>query len=205
MATGLTQAHPFADPANNAQAVEDAPWLGFYDTGDAYGYGVFDVDPGDGPGQTSITFQWFSVSTTDPAPDVPLEKFVFARMAGRIAAGVPKIDGTASVGRTVTADPGQWSPASVSLSYQWLRSGTAIDAALADSYTITAADLGQQLQVRVTGTLRGTPRRRRHLRVWWWPAGCSAVRRDGQRPLRGGRWHLSQPDAAPPWTPAGPR
>jgi hypothetical protein len=41
---------------------------------------VFDVDPGDGPGQTSITFQWFSVSTTVPAPTAPLEKFVFARL-----------------------------------------------------------------------------------------------------------------------------
>ncbi|HEX3615204.1 MAG TPA: fibronectin type III domain-containing protein [Solirubrobacteraceae bacterium] len=153
--TGLTQAHPFADPANNAQAVEDAPWLGFYDTANAYGYGVFDVDPGDGPGQTTITFQWFSVSTTDPAPAAPLEKFVFARMDGRIAAGVPAIEGTVSVGRTVTADPGNWSPAAADLSYQWLRAGTPISGAQADSYTITAADLGQELQVQVSGALEG--------------------------------------------------
>jgi hypothetical protein len=154
--TGLKQAHPFADPANNAQAVEDAPWLGFYDTANAYGYGVFDVDPGDAPGQTSITFQWFSVSTTDPAPTPPaLEKFVFARMDGRISAGVPAIEGTVSVGRTVTADPGTWSPASVSLSYQWLRAGAPISGAQADTYTLTAADFGHDLQVQVTGTVEG--------------------------------------------------
>jgi hypothetical protein len=154
-ATGLTQAHPFADPANNAQAVEDAPWLGFYDTANAYGYGVFDVDPGDGPGQTSITFQWFSVSTTETAPTAPLEKFVFARMAGRMTAGVPEVDGTVSVGRTVTADAGNWSPPSANLSYQWLRSGAPISEATADTYTITAGDLGQELQVQITGTLQG--------------------------------------------------
>jgi hypothetical protein len=154
-ATGLTQAHPFADPANNAQAVEDAPWLGRYDTSDAYGYGVFDVDPGDGPGQTSITFQWFSVPTPTTAPITPYEKFVFARMAGHIGAGVPDIHGTVSVGRTVTADGGTWSPAAAELSYQWLLAGAPIGGATADSYTITAADLGQQLQVQVTGKLQG--------------------------------------------------
>jgi Purple acid Phosphatase, N-terminal domain/Calcineurin-like phosphoesterase len=153
--TGLTQAHPFADPANNAQAVEDAPWLAFYDTANAYGYGVFDVDPGDGPGQTSITFQWFSVSTTDPAPTAPLEKFVFARMAGQISAGVAQIEGAVRVGRTVTADPGSWSPASATLSYQWLRAGSPISGATSDTYTITADDLDQELQVQVTGTLEG--------------------------------------------------
>jgi hypothetical protein len=153
--TGLVQAHPFVDPVNNGEAVEDAPWLGFYDTADAYGYAVFDVDPGDGPGQTSITFQWFSVSSTVPAPTVPLEKFVFARLSGQMTAGVPSIDGTVNVGRTVGADPGQWGPSSVALSYQWLLAGAPISGATSDTYTITAADLGQELQVEVTGTLGG--------------------------------------------------
>jgi hypothetical protein len=159
-ATGLVQAHPFADFTSNGQAVEDAPWLGFYDTADAYGYAVFDVDPGDGPGQTSIAFQWFSMpsdvnGTTVPPPTSPLEKFVFARMSGQMEAGVPSIDGTVSVGRTVTADPGEWSPASVGLSYQWLLSGAAIDGATSKTYRIASADLGQELQVQVSGALEG--------------------------------------------------
>jgi Calcineurin-like phosphoesterase len=155
--TGLAQAHPFADPAagSNAQAVEDAPWLAFYDTANAYGYAVFDVDPGDGPGQTSITFQWFSVSSTETAPTVPLEKFVFARMSGQLTAGVASIDGMVSVGRTVTANPGEWSPSSPSLTYQWLLAGAPISGATSETYTITADDLGQELQVQVTGTLEG--------------------------------------------------
>jgi hypothetical protein len=155
-ATGLAQAHPFADPSNNAQALEDAPWLAFYDTENAYGYAVFDVDPGDGPGQTSITFQWFSMpSSGSPTPTVPLEKLVFARMSGELTPGVVAIDGTVAVGRTVTGDPGTWSPSSASFGYQWLLGGTAIGGATSATYTITAADLGQELRVQVTGAVEG--------------------------------------------------
>jgi hypothetical protein len=158
--TGVVQAHPFVDPVSNTQAVEDAPWLGFYDTADAYGYAVFDVDPGDGPGQTSITFQWFQMPEAGgPSPVVPptqpLEKFVFTRMSGQLVPGAPSIKGTVSVGRTVTAEPGDWSASSAALSYQWLLDATAIDGATARTYTIDPADQGKELQVRVTGELQG--------------------------------------------------
>jgi hypothetical protein len=158
--TGLVQAHPFVDPVNNVQAIEDAPWLGFYDTADAYGYAVFDVDPGDGPGQTSITFQWFQMpaevnGTTVLPPTTPLERFVFTRMSGRLAPGAPSIEGTVSVGRTVTADPGVWSASSAALGYQWLLDGTAIGGATSSTYKIDPADQGKELQVRVTGQLTG--------------------------------------------------
>ncbi|HEY4095450.1 MAG TPA: fibronectin type III domain-containing protein [Baekduia sp.] len=154
--TGLVEAHPFADPSNNAQAIEDAPWLAYYDTENAYGYAVFDVDPGDGPGQTSITFQWFSMPISgSPTPTVPLEKLVFARMSGQLSPGIPAVEGTVSVGRTVTADPGTWAPSSVAFAYQWLLAGTPIGDATSETYIITAADLGQELRVRVTGMLEG--------------------------------------------------
>ncbi|HEY6891204.1 MAG TPA: fibronectin type III domain-containing protein [Solirubrobacter sp.] len=154
---GLPQAHPFAAPAGNTQAVEDAAWLAYYDHDNAYGYAVFDVDPGDGPGQTSITLQWFSVTASAPAPTSPIEKLVFTRLAstGRISAGEPSIEGTASVGRTVSADPGTWSPASAELAYQWLRAGEPIEGETSGTYTIVAGDLDEELQVRVTGTLAG--------------------------------------------------
>jgi hypothetical protein len=158
--TGVVQAHPFVDPAHNVQAVEDAPWLGFYDVADAYGYAVFDVDPGDGPGRTSITFQWFQMpaevnGTTVLPPTTPLEKFVFTRMSGQMTAGAPAIEGTVSVGRTVVADPGEWSAAGVTLSYQWLADGAPIAGATSKAYTIAAADGGKELQVQVTGELQG--------------------------------------------------
>ena len=154
--TGFTQAHPFAQTGGNTQAIEDAPWLGFYDTANAYGYGVFDVDPGDRPGETSITFQWFSVPATgSPLPKTPVEKFTFTRRTQKIQAGEPKIVGRPIVGNAVTADPDRWSPKSAQLSYQWLRAGLPIAGATAAKYTLTADDLGQQLQVQVTGTIPG--------------------------------------------------
>lgn len=155
--TGFTQAHPFASSnGNNVQAIEDAPWLGFYDTVNAYGYAVFDVDPGDRPGETSITFQWFSVPPTgSPLPTTPVEKFTFTRRTQKIQAGKPKIVGRPRVGHKVTADPGKWSPKSAQLSYQWLRAGLPIARATSSKYTLTADDLGQQLQVQVTGTIPG--------------------------------------------------
>ena len=155
--TGFTQAHPFASSnGNNVQAIEDAPWLGFYDTANAYGYGVFDVDPGDRQGETSITFQWFSVPPTgSPLPTTPVEKLTFTRRTQKIQAGEPKIVGRPIVGHKVTADPGKWSPKSARLSYQWLREGLPIAGAISSKYTLTADDLGQQLQVQVTGTIPG--------------------------------------------------
>ena len=155
--TGFTQAHPFASSnGNNVQALEDAPWLGFYDTVNAYGYGVFDVDPGDRPGETSITFQWFSVPPTgSPLPTTPVEKFTFTRRTQKIQAGEPTIVGHPTVGHTVIADPGRWSPRSARLSYQWLRESLPIAGATSARYKLTADDLGQQLQVRVTGRIPG--------------------------------------------------
>jgi hypothetical protein len=154
--TELTQAYPFADQSSNVQAVEDAPWLGYYDTANAYGYAVFDVDPGDGPGQTSITFQWFSVpSNGTPMPTAPLEKFVFTRMSGELGTGDPAIDGAVRVGRTVAANPGTWAPASVTFSYQWMLAEARINGATSETYVIAPGDLGQDLQVQVTGTLQG--------------------------------------------------
>lgn len=42
------------------QAVEDAPWSAKRDPGDAYGIGVFDVEPGAGPwDRTSITMRYY--------------------------------------------------------------------------------------------------------------------------------------------------
>jgi hypothetical protein len=84
-----------------------------------------------------------------------VEKFTFTRRTQKIQAGEPCIVGRPTVGHTVTADPGSWSPRSARLSYQWLRAGLPITGATSWRYTLTAADLGQQLQVQVTGTIPG--------------------------------------------------
>ncbi|MGN6754020.1 MAG: hypothetical protein ACTHJJ_15865, partial [Intrasporangium sp.] len=66
-------------------------------------------------------------------------------------APIPTISGTVKAGYRLTAVPGTWGPAPVSLSYQWLRSGAAISGATTSTYLLTQADAGRQISVRVTG------------------------------------------------------
>ena len=81
-ATGFTR--------NAADSVEDARWSAAINAGDAYGYAIFDVDPGERPGQTTITFKYFAVPAvsgetsplhtgTTTLPTTPFETFVFGR------------------------------------------------------------------------------------------------------------------------------
>ncbi len=79
---------------NGADSVEDAPWSAAINPTDAYGYSIFDVDPGQRPGETTITFQYFAIPAvtneagsahdgTTTLPTQPTEKFVFGRQVGR--------------------------------------------------------------------------------------------------------------------------
>ncbi|MGD0245368.1 MAG: metallophosphoesterase family protein [Streptosporangiaceae bacterium] len=79
---------------NGADSVEDAPWSAAINPTDAYGYSIFDVDPGAHRGQTTITFQYFAIPAvtneagsahdgTTTLPTTPTEKFVFGRAVGR--------------------------------------------------------------------------------------------------------------------------
>jgi hypothetical protein len=72
-----------------------------------------------------------------------------------ITGSTPTISGTAQVGQTLTAVPGSWTPAAVGLSYQWLRNAAPITGATGGTYGLMPADLGQQIQVTVTGTASG--------------------------------------------------
>jgi hypothetical protein len=84
---------------SGADSIEDAPWSAAVNATDAYGYAIFDVDPGQRPGETTITFQFFaipavtgeSVRSTDARlhdgtttlPTKPYETCVFGRGLGR--------------------------------------------------------------------------------------------------------------------------
>lgn len=68
----------------------------------------------------------------------------------------PTISGTPRVGAAVTATPGTWDPADVTLAYQWLANGVAIDGATVATYTPTAAQDGTILSVRVTASRAGS-------------------------------------------------
>jgi alkaline phosphatase D len=75
---------------NNADAIEEAPWSAANNVGDAYGYAIFDVDPGQRRGETTITFSFFAIpavtddngtlpENTTTLPSAPYETFVFGR------------------------------------------------------------------------------------------------------------------------------
>lgn len=94
----------------------------------------FPVAPGDA--LTGFTF------TLAPPPPV-------------IVGATPTISGPATVGQTLTAATGAWTPASVGFTYQWLRNGIAIGGATVSQFTLTRADLGAVIAVAVTGMATG--------------------------------------------------
>ncbi|WP_323122386.1 purple acid phosphatase family protein [Burkholderia alba] len=87
-ATGLPQARVFTKPnrpapgsaANTfaragADAVEDAIWSARRDTGTGYGIAVFDYEPGERGGQTSITVNYYHAPGADQTPTANYELF----------------------------------------------------------------------------------------------------------------------------------
>ena len=72
------------------------------------------------------------------------------------ATGAPTINGTAQVGESLTASTSGISDAdglaNASFTYQWLADDAVIDGATTSSYTVTAADAGKTIKVRVSFT-----------------------------------------------------
>ena len=79
-----------------ADSVEDAPWSAQTCPGDPYGYAIFDVDPGERPGETTITLKFFAVPAvsnragplhdgTTTLPAEPYDTVVFGRGLARRA------------------------------------------------------------------------------------------------------------------------
>jgi hypothetical protein len=73
-----------------------------------------------------------------------------AGSARAVPVSQPTVTGQAVYGSTLTANPGQWTPAVVTFAYQWLRDGVPIGGAVASAYTAGLDDLGKTLAVQVT-------------------------------------------------------
>jgi hypothetical protein len=72
------------------------------------------------------------------------------------ATPVPTITGILNVGKVLTAATGTWTPTPTSFVYQWYRGNAPIGAATAAStYTLVAADIGQQIKVSATAVKSG--------------------------------------------------
>lgn len=85
---------------------------------------------------------------TSKAVTIPYERYA--------GVGTPKISGAAKVGATLKASVGTWAPAKDStFSYQWYRGSTPIDGAVEREYTLTKADLGAAISVKVTASHLG--------------------------------------------------
>lgn len=95
---------------------------------------------------------YFPVATGDALTGFTL---TLALPAVVIVGATPTISGTATVGQTLTAATGAWTPASVGFAYQWLRNGVPIGGATASTLTLTSADLGAVISVAVTGSATG--------------------------------------------------
>ena len=87
-----------------------------------------------------------------PATSDPTAKVLKAALT---ATPKPQITGSATLGGTLTAEPGTWGPAPVALSYQWKRGGETISNATSAKYTPVAADVTKTLTVVVTGAKDG--------------------------------------------------
>jgi hypothetical protein len=71
-----------------------------------------------------------------------------------LPAGSAAVTGSAQVGQRLNAAVTGWD-SSVSVTYQWLRSGTPIAGATGASYAVPVADLGAPISVRATGAKAG--------------------------------------------------
>ena len=119
---------------------------------------------------------------------------------GSLAGPAPRITGTTKVGYVLTAFAGAWSPAPVSLRYQWYRSGVAVAGAAGASYRLPSGAAGATYTVRVTGsktgynTLARTSAATARIAAAYVPpapaayyANCTAVRNAGKAPLYRGQ------------------
>ncbi|MFT4108090.1 hypothetical protein [Propionicimonas sp.] len=74
---------------------------------------------------------------------------------GTLAPATPTISGQVSAGRVLTAEPGRWKPSGVTFTYRWYRGSVPLTRATGRTYTLSDADVGVPITVRVTGSLPG--------------------------------------------------
>lgn len=89
-------------------------------------------------------------ATTGSAAGLPATSAPTDEVGPGVFSGVsaPTISGVRRWGRTLTASTGTWSPAPSSISYQWLRNGSAIAGATSRSLKLPVGDFGTRISIR---------------------------------------------------------
>ncbi|MGI9156833.1 MAG: CHAP domain-containing protein [Marmoricola sp.] len=71
--------------------------------------------------------------------------------AGRITVEKPfALTGANQIGKTLTVGPGSFTPTDATATYQWLRGSSTVPGATTPTHTLTSADLGSHMSVRIT-------------------------------------------------------
>ncbi|MET9539733.1 hypothetical protein ABZY16_19835 [Streptomyces sp. NPDC006553] len=81
--------------------------------------------------------------------------YTVARGLAPKATRAPSLTGTVKVGRTLSLNRGTWTPAPSSYAYQWYANGRAISGATRATFTLTKAQRGTRITVRVTAHRTG--------------------------------------------------
>lgn len=84
-------------------------------------------------------------STAAPSADVPRVTY----------AAAPKIEGVPEVGSTLTADPGEWSPSTATLRYQWLVEDRPVPGATSPTFVLDESTANRYVRLRVAGAHEG--------------------------------------------------
>lgn len=74
--------------------------------------------------------------------------------AGTLSAAKPAVSGTVAVGSKLAVKRGTWS-SGTTFSYRWYANGAAISKATGSTFTLTKAQAGKKISVKVTGTKKG--------------------------------------------------
>lgn len=93
----------------------------------------------------------YPASTVASAPTAAVEPGALTNTVAPVILGEPRVDST------LTAVPGEWSPAPTTLSYRWFANGRRIRGAATSTLTAVPALVGKNVTVRVTARKEGYP------------------------------------------------
>ena len=98
----------------------------------------------------------FTVQSTDASGNTTSAQYSWTVAALPVNSQPPTITGKPQQGQTLTASTGTWTGGALSYSYAWADCNTAgqscvvINGATASTYTLTASDVGHEIQVKLT-------------------------------------------------------